>query len=68
MKVHSLSTGDIAKAVAVGITTALILSAVLVTALRTGISPMPQPLALAFANTLLNAELPLPAGILFHVA
>lgn len=68
MQLHSLSAKDIAKAVAVGIATALILSAIMVTALKTGGSPMPAPLALAFANTLFDTKLPLPVGLLFHVA
>ncbi|MEC5322130.1 hypothetical protein VSX64_18355 [Aurantimonas sp. C2-6-R+9] len=29
---------------------------------------MPKPLGLAFANTLLGADLPLPVGLLFHTA
>jgi hypothetical protein len=68
VKFHSLSAKDIAKAIAVGVVTALILSAIMITGLRTGISPLPAPLALAFANTLLGAEQPLPIGLLFHVA
>jgi hypothetical protein len=68
MKLHSLPGKDYAKAVGVGIVTAIVLSAIMVTGLKTGVSPMPKPLALAFASTLLNAKLPLPVGLLFHVA
>lgn len=68
MKLHLLSVKEFGKAAAIGILTAVLLSAIMVTALKTGISPMPKPLALAFADTLLRAELPLPAGLLFHVA
>lgn len=68
MKLHSLSGKDYAKAIGVGIATAVVLSAIMVTGLKTGVSPMPKPLALAFASTLLNAKLPLPVGLLFHVA
>ena len=68
MKLHSLSGKDYAKAVAVGIATAVALSAIMITGLKTGVSPMPKPLALAFASTLVDAELPLPVGLLFHVA
>ena len=36
--------------------------------LETGISPLPKPLGLAFAETLLGSKLPLPVGLLFHLA
>jgi hypothetical protein len=68
MKVHRLSGKDYAKAIGIGIATAIALSAIMVTALKTGVSPLPKPVALAFANTLFNANLPLPVGLLFHVA
>lgn len=57
-----------AKAIAVGIATAVVLSAIMVSALKAGLSPMPKPVALAFAQTLLGKPLPLPVGLLFHVA
>jgi hypothetical protein len=68
MKMHSLSVKEFGKAAGIGMLTAVLLSAIMVTALKTGISPMPKPLALAFAQTLLHTELPLPAGLLFHAA
>lgn len=68
MKLHSLSGKDYAKAIGVGIVTAVVLSAIMVTGLKTGVSPMPKPLALAFATTLFDTKLPLPVGLLFHVA
>lgn len=40
----------------------------MVTGLKTGVSPMPAPVALAFAERLLGWDLPLPAGLVFHVA
>ena len=55
-------------ALAVGITTAILLSVVMVSALKLGISPFPKPLGLAFAETVLGRALPLPVGLLFHVA
>jgi hypothetical protein len=64
---HSLEGRDLAKAVGVGVATAIVLSIIMVTGLKTGISPMPKPLALAFASTLLGRELPLPVGLLFHL-
>lgn len=68
MKLHRLSAKHYGKAIGVGILTALILSTLMVTALKTGVSPMPAPVALAFAQMLLGASLPLPVGLLFHVA
>ena len=35
---------------------------------KTGVSPLPEPLGLAFASRLLGRELPLPVGLAFHVA
>lgn len=68
MRLHNLTTGEWLKAVSVGIGTAILLSAVMVPALKLGISPLPKPLGLAFAETILGQSLPLPIGLLFHVA
>jgi hypothetical protein len=68
MQFHRLTPTELLKAIGIGIATALLLSAVMVPALRLGISPLPKPLGLAFAETLLGALLPLPVGLLFHVA
>lgn len=51
-----------------GVLASVILSAIMVTALKTGVSPMPAPVALVFAQTLFGTELPMPVGLLFHVA
>lgn len=51
-----------------GIVNAFLLSAVMVPAFKAGISPMPKPPSLAFAETLFNRTVPLPVGLLFHVA
>jgi hypothetical protein len=67
MRLHHLSPLEWAKAAGAGIATALLLSAVMVPALKTGISPLPKPLGLAFAETVLGGPLPLPVGLLFHV-
>jgi hypothetical protein len=68
MRIHRLPPADLLKAIGIGIATALLLSAVMVPALRLGISPLPEPLGLAFAETLLGRPLPLPVGLLFHFA
>ena len=68
MRFPALSLKDFAKAIGVGVGTAVLLSAVMVPAFKLGISPLPKPLGLAFAETLLGRSLPLPVGLLFHVA
>lgn len=52
----------------IGVVNAVLLSAVMVPAFKSGLSPLPQPPSLAFAETLLRRALPLPVGLLFHVA
>ncbi len=56
------------KALVLGIINAVLLSAIMVPATLSGISPLPQPPSLAFAETLIGRPLPLPVGLLFHVA
>ena len=68
MRLHKLTPAELLKAIGIGIATALLLSAIMVPALRLGISPLPKPLGLAFAETVLGHPLPLPVGLLFHVA
>jgi len=68
MRLHRLSGRQYLKAVGVGILTSLILSAIMVTGLKTGVSPMPAPVALVFAQSLFGMKLPLPVGLLFHIA
>ena len=68
MQIHSLAPKEALKAVGIGILTALLLSAVMVPAFKFGISPMPKPPGLAFAETLFGRGLPMPVGLLFHVA
>ena len=58
---------ELVKAGGIGIVTGLLLAGVMVPAMKFGLSPLPKPLGLAFAQTVLNRELPLPVGLLFHV-
>ena len=67
MEFHRLSTGEWGKALGIGIANGVLLSAIMVTALKTGISPFPKPVGLAFAETVLGRPLPLPVGLLFHL-
>jgi hypothetical protein len=68
MQIHRLSPGEWGKTIAVGIGVAILTALVMVSALKSGISPLPKPLGLAFAETLLRTQLPLPVGLLFHTA
>ena len=66
MRWHSLDAKDWTKAIAVGIGVSILTAAIMAVALKTGISPLPKPLGLAFAETLLQRQFPLPIGLLFH--
>ncbi|MBI3002604.1 MAG: hypothetical protein HYY54_03085 [candidate division NC10 bacterium] len=68
MKFPTLTRAELAKALAVGVVTALVLSAVMLPAFKFGLAPMPKQPSLAFAETLFGRPLPLPIGLLFHVA
>lgn len=67
MTLRQLTSKDYAKAIGVGVATAVILSLIMVPVSKAGISPLPKPLGLAFAQVLLG-KVPLPVGLLFHVA
>ena len=67
MQLNKLPTSELVKAGGVGIATALLLTGVMVPAMKFGFSPMPKPLGLAFAETVLGRALPLPVGLLFHI-
>jgi hypothetical protein len=66
MRWHALSAGEWLKAVGVGIAVSVLTAVIMMIALRTGASPLPKPLGLAFAETLLARPLPVPVGALFH--
>ena len=68
MLLHHLQAKDYLKAIGVGVATSLLLSAIMVSGMKTGLSPMPAPVGLAFAQRLLGREVPLPVGLLFHMA
>lgn len=63
---HSLGAIEWAKAVAIGIGVSILTAVVMAVGLNTGVSPLPKPLGLAFAETVLGGTLPLPVGLLFH--
>ncbi len=68
MHVHNLNPGDWGKTIAIGIGVAILTGAFMFAGMKTGISPLPKPLGLAFAETVFGTKLPLPVGLLFHVA
>lgn len=68
MRLHQLSSGEWGKTVAVGVAVSILTGAIMFIGLKTGVSPLPKPLGLAFAETLFGTKLPLPVGLLFHVA
>ncbi len=68
MQIHRLSQKEALKALGIGLLTALLLSAIMVPAFKLGIAPLPKPPSLALAQLLFGANMPLPVGLLFHVA
>jgi len=56
------------RAVGIGVTIAILTAIIMAILLKAGVSPFPKPPSLAFAETLLGRALPLPVGLLFHIA
>lgn len=56
------------RAVGIGVAVAILTAIIMVALLKAGMSPFPKPPSLAFAETLLGRGLPLPVGLLFHIA
>lgn len=65
---HWLSTREWWKTISVGVATGVFLAVLNLIALKTQVSPLPKPLGLAFAETVFGHSLPLPVGLLFHLA
>lgn len=68
MHIHKLRPAEWARTIGIGIGVAVLTAAIMVAGLKSGISPLPKPLGLAFAETLFGTNVPLPVGLLFHVA
>ena len=51
-----------------GVVNGILLSLIMVPAFLAGLPPIPQPPSLAFAEVLLGEGLPMPVGLLFHLA
>jgi hypothetical protein len=52
----------------VGLIAAVIPSMFMVPMFKLGLSPMPEPPSLEFAEMILGQNLPMPVGLLFHLA
>jgi hypothetical protein len=65
---HSLDGRDWAKAIGVGLGVSVITAALMAIGLKSGMLLLPKSLGLAFAETVLRRELPLPVGVVFHSA
>jgi hypothetical protein len=65
-QLHQLDGRDWAKVMGVGIGVAILTAAFMIAGLKSSVSPLPRPLGLAFAETVLGRPLPLPVGLLFH--
>src|SRR3546814_11621108 len=53
------------RAIGIGVLVSIITAAVMVTLTAAGLSPFPEPPSLAFAQTVIGRDLPLPVGLLF---
>lgn len=68
MQAPPMSAREFWKAVGLGLVNAVLLSLIMVPAFALGLSPMPRPPSQAFAETLFGTSVPMPVGLLFHVA
>lgn len=66
MKWHPLSGNDWTRTIGVGIAVSVLTAVFVAATMKAGISPLPKPLGLAFAETILGRPLPLPIGLVFH--
>jgi hypothetical protein len=64
----SMTQREWGEAIALGMINGILLAVIMVTLKKSGLSPMPAPLGLAFADTISGRHLPLPIGLLFHLA
>lgn len=66
MTFHRITSAEILKGIGIGIAIAVVTAVIMQMLAAAGISPLPKPLGLAFAETVLGTGLPLPVGLLFH--
>lgn len=58
----------LSRGVAIGLVSGVLLSLIMFPTFLAGFSPMPKPPSLAFAEVVLVEGLPMPVGLLFHLA
>jgi len=68
MQYNDLTTREWRRALGLGVANGVALSIIMLTMSKLGAPPLPKPLGLAFAETLAGRSLPLPVGLLFHLA
>lgn len=68
MQIHHLTGREWGKTIAIGLGVGVLTAVVMFAALKSGVSPLPKPLGLAFAEAVIGRPLPLPLGLLFHAA
>lgn len=56
------------RAIGIGLGVGVLTAVVMVAASKAGLTPFPKPPSLAFAEVVLSRPLPLPVGLLFHLA
>jgi hypothetical protein len=56
------------RGIGIGLLVGILTAAVMLIATVAGLSPFPKPPSLAFAETVLGRSVPLPIGLLFHLA
>ena len=57
---HTLDGRDWAKTIGIGVAVSILTAAFMVAGIKSGVSPLPKSLGLAFAETILRRPLPLP--------
>lgn len=65
-RLHRLDGRDWMNVLGIGIGVAFLTAAFMIVSFKFGLSPLPRPLGLAFAQRVLGRPLPLPVGLLFH--
>ena len=56
------------RGIGIGLLVGILTAAVMLIATAAGLPPFPKPPSLAFAETVLGRSVPLPIGLLFHLA
>ncbi len=56
------------RCIGIGVVVSVLITVFMVMMTKLGVSPFPKPPSLAFAETILGKQLPLPVGVLFHTA